>query len=137
MTACLPSFSRMLHHHLPAWKSSQSRLLLYKLTNFFSSGAGSFRHSEKSQLEMKSPRKTSRLPIQHRSIGDTQQHDSSMGPYLNLDSMPEPTHRDDLELGPMGRVQTVIGGGRERVVEEDGIFLKQDLSQGWSSVNTH
>ena len=60
-----------------------------------------------------------------------------MGPYLNLDSMPEPTHRDDLELGPMSHVQTVIGGGRERVVEEDGIFLKQDLSQGWSSVNTH
>lgn len=78
---------------------------------------------------MESSGKSSRLPVQHDN--------GSMGPYVNLDGTPEPTHRDDLEMGPMTTVDTVIGGGREKDVEEDGIFLKRDISQGWSSADVH
>lgn len=119
----------MLHHHLPPWKSLQSRFSLNKITHLFSSGGGSFKPLHKGQLEIESSGKGSRLPIQH--------HNGSMGPYVNLDGTPEPTHRDDLELGPISTVHTVIGGGRERDFEEDGIVLKQDISQGWSLVDAH
>lgn len=50
-----------------------------------------------------------------------------MGPYMNLGGTPEPMHRDDLELGPISTVDTIIGDGRKRDVEEDEIFFKQDI----------
>lgn len=68
---------------------------------------------------MQSSGKHSRLPVQH--------HNGSMGPYMNLGGTPEPMHRDDLELGPISTVDTVIGDGRKRDVEEDEIFFKQDI----------
>ena len=105
----------MLHHHLVPWESFQSHFLIYKVTHFFTSGGGGFRPSQKSQLEVESFGKTSRLPIQH--------HNGSMGPYMNLDGTPEPTLRDDLELGPVSTVDTVMRSGRERDVEEDGILF--------------
>lgn len=137
MTACLPALARMLHHHLPPWKSIKSRLSQYRLTTFFSSAGGSFKHSQKSQSELETPRKDSRLPAQHRSTAVTLHHDSSLGPYVNLEAKAEPTIRDDLEMGPMTSVKTFIGGGRQTDYEEDGIYLKHDISQGWSSVDSH
>ena len=119
MTACLPAFSRMLHYHFPPRQSSQ--LSRYKITALFTSV-----RSQKSQLEVGlTPRgTTTRNPTQPGSFGNAG-CSSSMGPYVTLESTPEPTRRDDLELGPMSKVETAIARGRDTVVKEDGIFVKR------------
>ncbi|CAF9919671.1 hypothetical protein IMSHALPRED_004693 [Imshaugia aleurites] len=33
ITACMPSFAKMLHHHLPPWPTLQSRLKLHNLAS--------------------------------------------------------------------------------------------------------
>jgi len=128
MTACLPAFARMLHHHLPPWQFTKSRLSSSKIAIFLSSVSGKSKYSPKSRSHKGTPEKHSKVSLQNRSTGSTKYS----GPYLSLGSKLEPNFTDDLEMGPVSSVQTVIGGGRERIVEEDGIHLKHDLSQAWS-----
>ena len=136
ITACLPAFARMLHHQLPSLQSVKSRLSQFKIITLFSSAGGSYRHSPKSQSDEKTSRKDSRLPAQYRSTS-VSLHDSSLGPYVNLDGKAESTIRDDLEMGPMTVVKTFIGGRNQTDYDEDQINLKHDISQGWSSVDCH
>ena len=132
MTACLPAFARMLHHYLPPWKSLKSRVSLYRLAAVFSRG-DSFENPQKGQSDLGTPRKDSKVPALHGSGGGTMHDANNLGPYANLKSKIEQRFERDLELGPMTSVKTFIGGGRGRIVEEDRIYLKHDISQGWSS----
>ena len=72
-------------------------------------------------------------------------YDSKLGPYVNLEKkgaggvggggMVETREREkerDLELGPMSSVMTFIGGGGKSY-DAEGIYLEQEVSQGWSS----
>jgi len=118
----------MLHHHLPPWQFTKSRLSSSEIAMFFSSVSGRTRYSQKSRSDKGTLEQHSKVSLKNRSTGSTKYS----RPYLSLGSKLEPKFTGDLEMGPVSSVQTVIGGGRDRKVEEDGIHLKHDLSQAWS-----
>ena len=123
ITACMPSLSRMLHHHLPPWISLKSRMSsrFNTFTRLISRGKGFMSHSEAGA-------KTSQLGSEEKMPGgDEESH------LVHLKRTPVSIDSTDLgldyELDPRETVKTYIQSGPQRAVNEDGIYLTQELQQ--------
>lgn len=116
--ACMPAFSKMLHHHLPAIKKIRSALSSRFASLRYSSSVATTGHSGFSQSDAPS----------HYPVAET-----GHGPYTHLEvemasprSAPfQPTY----ELGQLQSVQTFIGKGRRKGASDDKIHLTHEIQQ--------
>ena len=116
--ACMPAFSKMLHHHLPALKKFRSILSLRFASLRSSKSGNSSGHSGLSQIDGPS----------HYPVVKT-----DPGPYGHLEvELPSPqgsTFQPTYELGQLQSIQTFIGKGRRKGASDDKIHLTHEIRQ--------
>ncbi|CAF9943010.1 MAG: hypothetical protein ALECFALPRED_010428, partial [Alectoria fallacina] len=116
--ACMPAFSKMLHHHLPA---------VEKLRSLLSSRFASLRSSKSGDRPGRSG----------FSQSDDQSHypvaKTVKGPYSHLEAeLKSPqgdTFQPTYELGQLQSVQTFIGKGWKKGPSDDKIHLTHEIRQ--------
>ena len=111
ITACLPSFAKMLQHHLPPWETLRS---LLKLETF-----ASLRKGAKRDLIPYSKRS------QRTSLDDIKQCPANR--VHSKSTNPNP----DIELESQKAVDEYVGYATTDTSDDDGIYLKQhDFQRG-------
>lgn len=116
--ACMPAFSKMVHHHLPA---------IEKLRSVLSTRFASLLSSKSGGATGRSGFSQSHDPNHH-----TEGH-PSRGPYRPLEvemmppggAPPQPTY----EFGQLQSVQTIIGKGWDKKTSDDQIHLTHEIQQ--------
>ena len=116
--ACMPAFSKTLHHHLPT---------LEKLRSTVFSRFASFRPSEAGDTTGRSGLAHSDGPS-HYPVTKTEH-----GPYSHLETelpaLQGVTLQPNYELGHLQSVQTFIGKGWKRETSDDKIHLTHEIEQ--------
>ena len=127
VTASMPSFARMLHHHLPPWKQLKSRLPFHKTTTRTKSSQRSRSHvmrlstAAKLRWEENEIPYNSRFPSVSLERGSVEEDEERMYPRLEMNSLT--------------RGKIFITGVRHQRADEEGLFLKSDVEHTWSTRN--
>lgn len=109
ITACMPSFAKMLHHHLPPWPTLQSRLKLHNL-------ASPYHGSQRNLVTLYKEARPTHLNNQDYSTGDR--------PSVNgTDSI------TDIELQSPESVKKYIRGAASETFDDDRVYLKHGSPQ--------
>ena len=127
ITASMPSFARMLHHHLPARAELRSHLSFLsifsqpfnKKWSRSASTGGSNTGEPRSQV-IRMPHKGERAFV-HLESGATKE------------SIAKSASR--FEMNTLNSMKTMIKGGQRESGDEDGIYLTHDLEHTWSSAD--
>lgn len=128
ITASMPAFARMLHHHLPPWKQLKSRFSFRKSSSQTESSKRSWptlvkgSAAAKTRLEEKKMPYNSRTPFVDIERSAAEGNGAISGPHFEMDNLKS--------------VKTYIKGGQRGNVDEDGIYLKHDLERTWSSIDS-
>ena len=116
--ACMPAFSKMIHHHLPALKKLHSLLSSRFVSLLPTKTSGTTGHSGSSQSDDRN----------HHAEGKI-----ARGPYrplkVEFDSPGGAASNPTYELGQLRSVQTFIGKGWDSGPSDDQIHLTHDIQQ--------
>ena len=109
ITACMPSFAKMLHHHLPPWPTLQSRLKFQNLANP-SNG------TKRNLVTLYKDARPTHFNNQEHSRGDRI--------FVNgTDSIAE------IELQSPKGVKTYLREAASETFDDDRVYLKHDSQQ--------
>ncbi|KAL8784394.1 MAG: hypothetical protein Q9213_003994 [Squamulea squamosa] len=125
ITTSMPSFARMLNHHLPYWKRITSRLSMRRVIS----------QSQRLQQPASTSAPETKMKTAKPRSGQIKMWFDHLKTFDTLNSGTTGENSTN-ELDNLNSVKTIIKGEQRENVHDDGIYLKHDIERTWSPITS-